>query len=68
MDKNTPSDNHQLFRKDTETILVRGLDAMTKACDALTRQNERNLKDIEGLKKKIARLQDRVLIDQDEKE
>lgn len=67
MDKVKSKDN-QLFREDTESILVKGLDAMTKACDALTRQNERNLKDIEGLKKKITRLQERVLIDQDEKE
>lgn len=67
MDKVKSKDN-QLFKEDTEIILVKGLDAMTKACDALTRQNERNLKDIEGLKKKIERLQHRVLINQDEKE
>ena len=36
---------------------------MTKACDSLSKQNEQLLKDIEGLKRKIARLQERVIID-----
>jgi len=36
---------------------------MTKACDALTNQNETLRKDIEGLKNKISRLSERVLID-----
>ena len=36
---------------------------MTKACDALTKQNETLNKDIEGLKNKISRLSERVLID-----
>jgi hypothetical protein len=58
----------QLFRPDTEKVLVRGLNAMTKACDALSTQNDLLNKDIEKLKNKVARLQERVLIDQDEKE
>ena len=58
----------QLFRPDTEKVLVRGLNAMTKACDALSTQNELLNKDIEKLKNKVARLQERVLINQDEKE
>ncbi len=36
---------------------------MTKACDALTKQNETLNNDIEGLKAKIERLSERVLID-----
>jgi len=36
---------------------------MTKACDALTKQNETLNNDIEGLKSKIKRLSERVLID-----
>ena len=36
---------------------------MTKACDSLSNQNEQLLKDIEGLKRKITRLQERVIID-----
>lgn len=56
-------ENNTTFAPDTEKILVRGLNAMTKACDALTKQNETLNKDIEGLKKKISRLSDRVLID-----
>jgi cell division protein FtsB len=47
-----------MFAPDTESVLVRGLNAMTKACDALSAQNETLNKDIEGMKKKIARLQD----------
>ena len=57
-----------LFKDDTESVLVRGLNAMTKACDSLTKQNEQLNTDIEGLKRKIARLQERVLIDSDDKE
>ena len=36
---------------------------MTKACDSLSKQNEELIKDIEGLKRKIERLQERVIID-----
>lgn len=57
-----------MFRADTENVLCRGLNAMTKACDALSAQNEQLNKDIEGLKRKIARLQDRVLTNADDKE
>ena len=57
-----------LFKPDTEQVLVRGLNAMTKACDALSKQNEQHLTDIENMKKKIARLQERVLDNQDERE
>ena len=57
-----------LFKPDTEQVLVRGLNAMTKACDALSKQNEEHLKDIEGMKNKIQRLQERVLDNQTERE
>ena len=60
--------NRPLFKPDTEAILVRGLNSMTLACSALTKQNEQHLKDIEGLKGKIARLQERLLADTEEKE
>lgn len=56
-------ENNTIYAPETEKILVRGLNAMTKACDALTKQNETLNKDIEGLKKKINRLSERVLID-----
>ena len=55
--------NHGLFKPDTEAVLVRGLNAMTKACASLSTQNDQLNKDIEGLKRKIARLQERVIID-----
>ncbi len=57
-----------LFKPDTETVLVRGLNAMTKACDALSSQNATLNKDIEKMKKKIARLQERVIENQEERE
>lgn len=56
-----------LFKPDTEQVLVRGLNAMTKACDALSNQNATLNKDIEKMKHKIARLQEKILVNQDEK-
>tara|TARA_R110001592_G_scaffold105343_2_gene296151 strand:- start:301 stop:507 length:207 start_codon:yes stop_codon:yes gene_type:complete len=56
-----------LFKPDTEQVLVRGLNAMTKACDALSNQNETLNMDIEKMKHKIARLQEKILVNQDEK-
>jgi len=50
--------NRPLFKPDTESVLVRGLNAMTAACDALTEQNENLKKEVEELKLKIARLED----------
>ena len=58
----------QIFKPDTESVLVRGINAMTRSCDVLSKQNTELNKDIEGLKNKIARLQERVLIDSIEKE
>ena len=55
--------NRSLFKPDADAVLVRGLNAMTKACDSLSKQNELLIKDIEGLKRKIERLQERVIID-----
>ena len=57
-----------LFKPDTEQVLVRGLNAMTKACDALSKQNETLNIDIESMKKKIQRLQERVLLNEGSKE
>lgn len=41
---------------------------MTKACDALSNQNETLNKDIEKMKNKISRLQERILVNQESKE
>ena len=57
-----------LFKPDTEQVLVRGLNAMTKACDALSNQNETLNNDIERMKKKIQHLQERVLLNERSKE
>ena len=61
-------DSAMLFKPDTEQVLVRGLNAMTKACDALSKQNELLNLDIEKMKKKISRLQERILVNDAEKE
>lgn len=55
-----------IFKPDTESVLVRGLNAMTKACDALATQNNILNKDIEKLKNKIQRLQEKVLINEED--
>ena len=60
--------SHPMFKPDTESVLVRGLNAMTKACDALSKQNETLNNDIEGMKKKIARLQEKVILNEGSKE
>jgi len=60
--------NNTLFNNDTENVLVDGLKMMTKACDALTKQNEILNRDIEELKNKASRLQERVLLNDEEKE
>lgn len=56
-----------MFKPTTEDVLTRGLNAMTMACDSLTKQNQTLNKDIEGLKAKIARLQDKILTEGGEK-
>ena len=43
--------NLSVYNVNPEIILAKGLDAMTKSCEALTAQNERLNKDIENLKK-----------------
>ena len=56
-----------MFKPTTEDVLTRGLNAMTMACDSLAKQNQTLNKDIEGLKAKVARLQDRILTEGGEK-
>jgi hypothetical protein len=58
----------KMFKEDTENVLVRGLNSMTMACDALSDQNKRLNQDIEKLKAKVARLQDKVLVESEERE
>lgn len=50
-----------MFDKTSEEVLSRGLNAMTKMCDVLTTQNKTLNSDIEKLKKKIARMKERLL-------
>jgi hypothetical protein len=60
--------NRNLFKPDTETILVRGLNGMTQANEALQNQNELLTVEIETLKTKISILQERLLENPEERE
>tara|TARA_E500000305_G_C4016795_1_gene236178 strand:- start:799 stop:1002 length:204 start_codon:yes stop_codon:yes gene_type:complete len=60
--------NSTIFNKKPETILVNGLEQMTKACDAITKQNEILNNDILKLKSKLRRLQDKELANLEDKE
>ena len=52
-----------LWDSSSEEVLKRGLNAMTKMCDVLTTQNETLNQDIEKLRNKVERLQDKLLTD-----
>ena len=56
------------FDINAESILAKGLEAMTRTCDALTKQNEILNEDIKNLKAKIDQLQHRILSNQLERE
>jgi len=60
--------NSTIFNEKSETILVNGLEQMTKACDAITKQNEILNNDILKLKSKLRRLQDKELSNLEDKE
>lgn len=60
--------NSNIFNEKSETILVNGLEQMTKACDAITKQNEILNGDILKLKSKLRRLQDKELSNLEDKE
>ena len=51
-----------LYHRPSEKILVHGLKAITAACEALTEQNKVLNKDIDGLKKKVNKLEDKLLL------
>jgi hypothetical protein len=52
----------QIYQRKTEDVLIQGLNTMTKACDALSAQNDILNKDIDKLRKKVERLQEKVLL------
>ncbi|MAL88150.1 MAG: hypothetical protein CL683_04550 [Brevundimonas sp.] len=60
--------SNTLFKVNAEEILAKGLDAMTRSCEALTKQNDILNKDIEKLKAKIDLLQHRLLSNSEERE
>jgi predicted RNase H-like nuclease (RuvC/YqgF family) len=57
-----------IFNKTTESVLARGLQAMTKACDALSAENSNLKSDIESLQNQVVQLKDKVVTNLEEKE
>ena len=57
-----------LWDESSEGVLKRGLTAMTRMCDVLTDQNKTLNNDIDKLRKKVERLQDKLLHNELEKE
>lgn len=57
-----------LWDESSEGVLKRGLTAMTRMCDVLSDQNKTLNTDIEKLRKKVERLQDKLLHNELEKE
>lgn len=60
--------NRPLFKPDTESVLVRGLNSMTLACDSLTKRNEELTKEIDTLNLEVIRLKDKLYTNSLEKE
>ena len=60
--------NRPLFKPDTESILVRGLNSMTLACDSLTKRNEKLTEEIDTLTSEVIRLKDKLFTNSLEKE
>ena len=63
--KNT---NRPLFKPDTEAVLTRGLNAMTVACDSLTKRNEELMSEVKALNAAMVRLKERLLTESGDKE
>tara|TARA_X000001388_G_scaffold43958_2_gene31051 strand:+ start:3479 stop:3679 length:201 start_codon:yes stop_codon:yes gene_type:complete len=51
-----------IYRTPTEDILTQGLRQMTKACDAITKQNEILNSDINNLKSKLTQAKEKLLV------
>jgi hypothetical protein len=60
--------NRPLFKPDTEAVLTRGLNAMTVACDSLTKRNEELMSEVKALNAAMVRLKERILTESGDKE
>lgn len=60
--------NRPLFKPDAESILVRGLNGMTQANEALQKETESLQKEIQDLNTKVSILQKRLLSNPEERE
>jgi HPt (histidine-containing phosphotransfer) domain-containing protein len=57
-----------IIQDESEKVLELGLEAMTKACEALDDLCKQQLEEIEDLKAKISQLEERLLLNREERE
>tara|TARA_R110002153_G_scaffold739_2_gene3491 strand:- start:6085 stop:6285 length:201 start_codon:yes stop_codon:yes gene_type:complete len=58
----------KLFSRNEIKILEQGLEAMSRTCESLTKENKRLEKKVEDLEAGISHLKDRLIIDRGERE
>ena len=57
-----------MYDTSAEDVLKSGLSAMTNACEALTKQNNKLNEDLNNLKQKLRLAQENIIINSEEKE
>jgi hypothetical protein len=57
-----------MYDTSAEDVLKGGLSAMTNACEALTKQNNKLNEDLNNLKQKLRLAQEKIIINSEEKE
>lgn len=57
-----------MFNTSAEDVLKGGLSAMTNACEALTKQNNKLNEDLNNLKQKLRSAEDKLIINSEERE
>jgi len=61
MSNNKEPKQPSVFNQSSAQVLERGLNAMTRMCDVITKQNEILNEDVSKLKKKIDRMKTKLL-------
>jgi flagellar motility protein MotE (MotC chaperone) len=62
------SSTASIYKTSAEDVLKGGLNAMTIACETLTKQNDQLNKDINNLKQKLRSAEEKLIINSVEKE
>lgn len=57
-----PATNRSLFDQSSEDILVRALNSMTLACDALTKENQQLREQVADLTAEVAHLKEQLVL------